>query len=250
MNLAVTDTIYNKDFDPSGETGDGPSMLYYELMPTSQNYENLRWHPNGGVYGTNKDGWGASRIRAMLNGADPLTDIGTENYSSYADTDVNKSAAIYTESNCLFAAFPDILRQNIGAKEVRYDSVYHSKTEENLKISHDRLWLFSPNELAPGSCITKSWMNHPLETGGLIQNEGYEKYRSNAIDLYTDDQKRVGYRVNGYTGNAAGSALSGWLRSSRSSYYDSVLSLGSGGYVSSYYADYYYGVAPGFTLKR
>lgn len=250
LNPAATDTIYNKDFDPSGETGDGPSMLYYELMPTSENYENLRWHPNGGAYGTNKDGWGASRIRAMLNGADPLTDIGTENYSSYADTDVNKSAAIYTESNCLFAAFPDILRQNIGAKEVRYDPVYNRKTEENLKISHDRLWLFSPNELAPGSCITKSWMNHPLETGSLIQNDGYEKYRSNAIDLYHDDQKRVGYCVNDYTGNAAGSALGGWLRSSDGYHSDSVLSLGFGGIVGSSYARSIRGVAPGFTLKR
>ena len=137
LSKNTTTTILSEQFDPIIETGDGPSDLYYELVTNNGScYENLRWHPNGGQYGTNKGGWGASRIRAMLNGADALTDIEKNSYSFRASSDVNKSAGIYTPDNCLFATFPKELQEAIGARRVKYDSVYNQKNEENLGNKH------------------------------------------------------------------------------------------------------------------
>lgn len=140
LSKNTTTTILSEQFDPIMETGDGPSTLYYELVTNKGTcFENLRWHPNGGTYGTNTDGWGATRIRAMLNGADDLTDKGENNYSNNASSDVNKSANIYTPYNCLFATFPQELQAAIGKRKVKYDSVNNQKNEDNLKTTNDKL---------------------------------------------------------------------------------------------------------------
>lgn len=144
LSKNTTTTILSEQFDPIMETGDGPSTLYYELVTNKGTcFENLRWHPNGGTYGTNTDGWGATRIRAMLNGADDLTDKGENNYSNNASSDVNKSANIYTPYNCLFATFPQELQAAIGKRKVKYDSVNNQKNEDNLKTTNDKPGLFT-----------------------------------------------------------------------------------------------------------
>lgn len=57
LSKNTTTTILSEQFDPIMETGDGPSTLYYELVTNKGTcFENLRWHPNGGTYGTNTDG--------------------------------------------------------------------------------------------------------------------------------------------------------------------------------------------------
>lgn len=240
LSKNTTTTILSEQFDPIKETGDGPSTLFYELATNNGNcYENLRWHPNGGFYGTNKDGWGATRIRAMLNGADGWTDTGENNYSYYASSDVKKSASIYTADNCLFATFPKELQEAIGARQVKYDSVYNQKDKENLNTTNDKLWLFSSNEVA--STIDSSYYDHPLE--GSVYEKYYETDRGS-------NDARVPWYVDSNTGNANGDTYWAWLRSSYG-YSDSrALSLYSAGEIYHDLAHYGHGVSVGFTLKR
>lgn len=242
LSKNTTTTILSEEFDPIKETGDGPTAFFFELITNNGNeicLENLRWHPNGDVYnGTCEDGWGASRIRAMLNGADELTDIGVDKYAGEASSDVNKSASIYTADNCLLATFPQELQNAIGARQVKYDSVYNEKTEANLKTTNDKLWLFSTNELA--DTISNSDYNHPLE--GSV----YEKFKG------TNGNKNIArkpYWVYSETGNHTGFSGVTWLRSLHGS--SSVaLYLESEGNVRSLAASGYRGVSFGFTLKR
>lgn len=240
LSKNTTTTILSEQFDSIKETGDGPSALYYELA-TKNGYckENLRWHPNGGRYGTNIGGWGATRIRAMLNGADELTDIREDNYSSEASSDVNKSASVYTADNCLFATFPQELKDAIGKRKVKYDSVNNQKNEDNLKTTNDKLWLFSSNEVA--DMISYSVYNHPLE--GSV----YKKFK------YTFEGVEYARRpciVKSITGNAIGGFFGAWLRSSYGGLNQYVLMLGDAGPVGSSNAYYTYGVSVGFTLER
>ena len=236
----TTTTILSEQFDPIKETGDGPSTLYYELVTNNGNcYENLRWHPNGGSYGTNKDGWGATRIRAMLNGADNLTDKGVDNYSSYASSDQNRFASIYTADNCLFATFPKELQEAIGARQVKYDSVYDQKDKKNQKTTNDKLWLFSSNEVA--STIDSSYYEH------LLEGRVYEKYKETNQGL--NNARRPWY-VNSNTGNANGDTYWAWLRSSYGRSYYSALYLRYAGNINYSSAGSRLGVSVGFTLKR
>lgn len=234
LDLSRTSTLENKNFKAT-YTGDGPSVLNFELYNGTN--ENLRWNPADGTYGTDKDGWGATRIRAMLNGADSLTNL---NDSQQSD-DINKSASVYTSTNCLFNAFPDELKAAIGAKEVRYDSVYNSQTEANLKTTYDKLWLFSPNEL--GDFVSSSDHNHPLE--GTV----YTKMAGTG-DVRNNNSTRVGYSVNSKSGGFSSTSDRWWLRSSNSDSSYSALCITIPGYVSNYGAYYDLGVAPGFTLSR
>ena len=238
LSKNTTTTILSEQFDSSTETGDGPSALFYELVTNNGNcYENLRWNPNGGDLGTNKDGWGATRIRAMLNGADGSTDKGDDNYSKNASGDLNKSANIYTSNNCLLATFPQELQNAIGKRKVKYDSVHDQKNEENLKTTYDKLWLFSSNEVADK--IYKDWFDHPLE--GTV----YEKFKDTS-----NNYARSPWFVKSKTGNESGSMCSAWLRSSWMPVETTVLMLDSQGYFDSISAYAYNGVSVGFTLKR
>ena len=244
LNKNTTTTILSEKFDPIEETGDGPSTLLYELTTNNGKCdENLRWHPNGGYYGINKDGWGATRIRAMLNGADVLTDTGENNYAYFASTDVKKSASIYTADNCLFATFPKELQEAIGARQVKYDSVYDQKTEKNLKTSNDKLWLFSSNEVA--DTIEDSRFNH------LLEGKVYEKFKD--TNQYSDKVRRPCF-VDSETGNMDANMSDNfywaWLRSSGESSGNSALCLTNLGYVKHSHAYVGYGVSVGFTLKR
>ena len=240
LSKNTTTTILSEQFDPIKETGDGPSTLYYELVTNNGScYENLRWHPNGGPYGTNKGGWGATRIRAMLNGADGWTDTGENNYSIVASSDVNRAASIYTAYNCLFATFPKELQEAIGARQVKYDSVYNQKNVANLKTINDKLWLFSSNEVA--DTISSSKCDHPLE--GKV----YKKF------TYTNEYSNNGRRpvfVDSGTGNSIGAFSWAWLRSSCDYSGRYALNVDDEGNVDAYGAYNYYGVSVGFTLKR
>ena len=244
LNKSATTTVMNSSFDTSLETGDGPGNLYYELAP-SDIYENLRWNPattsGNSTYGTNYGGWGATRIRAMLNGADALTDTTTAHASS-ASSDINKSASVYTSTNNLLAAFPAELRNAIGYRETKYDSVYNSKTDANLRTSYDRLWLLSPNEIWTTSQNTTSSYNHPLE------GTQYERFSGKTTTSTSDNDATVAYCIE--EGDASYSDW-WWLRSSYSNNGCYALSVDSDGYVSidrAYYRGG--GVAPCFSLKK
>ena len=255
VELTLPDGLKNASFDPKYMTGDGPAMLYKELMLNDSSYENLRWHPNNnrpddtGNYGTNYEGWGATRIRAMMNGADALTDTGdgTENgdtYSSSASSDINKSASVYTGDNNLLSAFPTELKSAIGARATKYDSVYNQKTEQNLRTSYDRLWLLSPNEIWSTTQNTSTYYTHPLE-GTQYQ------YFAAKTNMAASSSSQVGTRAYYRSSNTSGSGFTDiwWLRSSSSDSINSALYVSSSGYCVSNYAYDYYGVAPCFSLK-
>lgn len=242
LSKNTTTTILSEQFDTIKETGDGPSTLLYELVTNngdSNCFENLRWHPNGGKYGTTAGGWGATRIRAMLNGADELTDKGEDNYCIYSTSiDVHKSASIYTTGNCLFATFPQELQDAIGARQVKYDSDSDNRTEANLKIRNDKLWLFNPNELADR--IDNSYTSHPLE--GRV----YEKFKG--TEVYSDATVRKAFMVKNADGNITEENYEVWLRTSYGSEYAMVIN-NTGTFVGcGVYAPF--GVSVGFTLKR
>ena len=245
-----TTTILDSDFNTSTETGDGPSVLYYELVVSIDGVstsENLRWHPNGGKNGTNVGGWGASRIRAMLNGADLddsdgiITDIDDSNYPSDA-RDINTKADIYTEQNCLLATLPQELQKAIGKKAVKYDSDCYKRTEDYLKISYDKLWLFSPNELA-SSCNWRS--DHPLEGVKGVDGNTYPYVKmKNRGDFTKSNEQTCAYRVNSSSGQSF------WLRSNTSFSNYSIDNVNGGGAETGSYGKHLNGIAFGFTLAR
>lgn len=244
LNQKTTKTILSDEFNSSVETGDGPSVLYYELVRECE--ENLRWHPNGGSFGSNNGGWGTSRIRAMLNGADKLTDIKEDNYADYYKSDLHKSSSIYTSENCLFATLPKELQDAIGFRVVKYDSVHNAKTPENLRTSYDKLWLFSPVELGD---VSYEFYNHPLE------GQRYQKCKY-FNDISDGESKTRAYGIDEKNGNSKGAGREWWLRSFGS--YDSndneVLTMpGRDTYlprIGYIHAGYSRGVSFGFTLKR
>lgn len=246
INKNTTTTILSEQFDPFKETGDGPGALYYELVTNngdSNCYENLRWHPNGGRNGTNSGGWGTSRIRAMLNGADDLTDKGVNNYSNNASSDVNKSANIYTPENCLLATFPKELQNAIGKRQVKYDFVSNDKSQRNLETTNDKLWLFSANELA--DTVSKNDYNHPLE--GNV----YEKYEGTGDGTKGHDSRRF-YYIKEIDGNDTGyNAMTTWLRSvNNNDKYNALCISGWWDSIVDNYAGSVCGISAGFTLKR
>ena len=239
LSKNTTTTILSEQFDPAKEIGDGPSTLHYELVTNNGNcFENLRWHPNGGRYGTNIGGWGATRIRAMLNGADELTDIREDNYSSAASNDVNKSARIYTTDNCLFATFPQELQDAIGKRQVRYDCVNNDKSQENTK-TNDKLWLLSTNELA--DTYRESSYNHPLE--GSV----YEKFKGTGDGLDSNIVRRA-FELDGNSTEDCGPV---WLRTSEGKYDDCAMAMDRKGSINGGWGTSNpEGVSVGFTLKR
>lgn len=244
LNQKTTKTILSDEFNSSVETGDGPSVLYYELVRECE--ENLRWHPNGGDFGSNNGGWGTSRIRAMLNGADKLTDIKEDHYADYYKSDLHKSSSIYTSENCLFATLPKELQDAIGFRVVKYDSVHNAKTPENLRTSYDKLWLFSPVELGD---VSYEFYNHPLE------GQRYQKCKY-FNDISDGESKTRAYGIDEKNGNSKGAGREWWLRSFGS--YDSndnevLIMPGRDTYlprIGYIHAGYSCGVSFGFTLKR
>ena len=169
VNLTLPETIRSATFHPN-YTGDGPSRLLNEFAGLSIDTE-ATWNATN----SNTGGWGASRIRALLNGADELTDV---NPATGATLNVAGNAASrYTGGNTLFDAFPTILQESIGSKAVKYDSVYNAKTEANLKMSYDKLWLLSSNEMGDTtSIINDSDYYHPLEA---LDDGIYQRFAEN-----------------------------------------------------------------------
>ena len=247
VELSLSENLKNASFDPSYTTGDGPGMLYYELYANS-NYQHIRWNPltEGGStsYGTNFGGWGASRIRAMLNGADELTmKTADSGYCSNASS-VTFDVENYTGSNTLIAAFPQELQAAIGEQAVKYDSVYNSKTEANLKTSYDKLWLLSPNEIWTTAQNTSSYYTHPLE------GTQFSRFAGNTATSSTSSQDFTkAYYIANTSGNNAGSADCWWLRSSNGNSTYGALGVFASGLVNNRNTCSRNGVAPCFSLK-
>lgn len=180
------------------DDGDGASVLTGSSINNS--YRN--WNPSN-----NADGWEASKIRNTLNGT--KTTNGTN----------------LDETNCLFAMFPEELRNGIVAKEVK-SATSSDKSGNNIVPTYDKLWLFSVKEMYKNTVSNyNSYVN---------QYEG-ELYASQGA-----------YNKSSVFYNESGSYNSAWSRSVYSSY--SAVSFNSG-YPFSNDVLYTNGVAPGFCLK-
>lgn len=108
-------------------------------------------------YGTNEGGWPDSAIRNMLNG------VVTENMLNITNKDNGFEENMLSESTALISCFPQALQNAIYPRAVRSDVVYDSKTEENVVITRDKLWLLSSNEYFANSDELPENYRHPLE---------------------------------------------------------------------------------------
>ena len=231
-----TTTLLNPDFDTSKVTGDGPGLLYNEVQINNVK-ENMRWQPNGvsgNGNGDNSGGWGRSRIRAILNGANIYTIRTTYPYGGHetCQYDINKDPGIYTSDNCLLATFPLELQNAIGEREVKYDVQYNELNNPTyLETCYDKLWLLSTAELP----VRKT-------TQYLRPQEGtvYDKFTySDNITIYE----------SGTLDEPNGHESAAWLRSI--SRYDkaNIVTIYTS-YLNTAVTGTFYGVAPCFTLKR
>ena len=135
MPLTLSSLLLNANF-AMNYTGDGPSGLFRELT-APQEYTREKTTYNG--FRSSNGGWGASRIRAELNGADSLTLVKTAPFTCYNDTVCHIGNQEFTTENAMIAAFPKEIAEEIAYKEVRYDSVSTAINDSNLKITYDKL---------------------------------------------------------------------------------------------------------------
>ena len=146
VELYLRDTLFDTGFyiKKSITPGDGPSALRNEM-------DERAWNPlkEGGNYryGTNKGGWGASRVRAVLNGTDELTMKTADSGYCTNATLITQDVESYTKDTCFLNAFPKELQDAIGKRAVPYNPIYNSN---DVEISYDKLWLFSGREVWAG----------------------------------------------------------------------------------------------------
>lgn len=131
----------------NSNTGNHISLFDYvaikeiDISDFEQYHFNLIPKPDNSLIGTTLGGWPASRIRAMLNGADDLTNIDISNYATTGTSDIHKSAAVYTKQNCLFASLPKILRDNIGRK-INTQALFNAADYRNYDSWPGEDWSF------------------------------------------------------------------------------------------------------------
>ena len=120
--------------------GDGVSVLsgFTEL-----NGKKVLWGQTAKAYNEEGiGGYGASNIRAVLNGWDELY-----------DSSLNPDTYDLSSENCLLYSFPDVLKEAIGRKKIPY-IMKDGKAEgidfissENVGYVYDKLWIFDVYEI-------------------------------------------------------------------------------------------------------
>ena len=240
VELYLNETLFNSSFK-AYNFGDGPSMLYQELRTNSTNYQHLEWNPlqatGSTENGNNVGGWGASRIRAMMNGADSLTQTGTTYGTSVTGNYLPTMAATdYNSTNSLLSCFPSVLQNAIGSRKTIYHGTYNSNTQS---ICYDKLFLLSQQEVSTSTVPQRA-------------NEGttYAKFASGSHLYYSNDTSRVGYRLSSNTDTSGVSDI-WWLRSPNNGSADLVYGVSDAGSArNNRGACYGRGVSPAFALSR
>ena len=246
---AQVGVLFANNYADYCSTGDGPGMLYNELIDdkstnTSNNtgssdatykYRNLQYN---GSYSTS-GGYGASRIRAILNGKDEHT--GPENVTGGG---INA----YTADTCLLAAFPKELQEAIGKKAVHYATSYQAYDSDNEV--YDKLWLFSNKEIY-GEIPSTYGSNYGKYFNYTSEGNQYQRTADMGLEAHTGWSYKNQNKLESYhkTNNSA-SNIVWWLRSlcGGSNYHASHVS--DYGYLGDRNVGDDYGVAPGFVLER
>lgn len=235
VELTLSVTLRNSNFVYGGSaSGDGVGALYYEMQNYARGWN--AWGPyfNGTGNSSNSSvtgGWGASNIRAILNGVDSLITLDT-----FAE------ANNITSSEALISAFPTILQSAIGARATLYDSVYNDKAAVNLKTSYDKLWLLSSNEIADN--ILSDTYNHPLEA----PNGKYQKFEEDNIDGLHYNTARKVYAQSGAK-TTSSENTDWWLRSLSTDDGNFVIGVDSRGKFYSGSASLQRAITPCFSLN-
>ncbi|MCD8211996.1 MAG: FIVAR domain-containing protein, partial [Oscillospiraceae bacterium] len=123
VNLALNETLMEVSYSTYMDDGDGVSALYESIKSDYR-----KWNDSNNTTG----GWPASQIRAVLNGKDELT-------GDYAPNALDAS-------DSLLSCFPETLRNLIVAKAVPSSTVVDSEEKDDIALTNDKLWLFSPIE--------------------------------------------------------------------------------------------------------
>lgn len=177
-------------------------------------------------------GWGASRLRAIFNGCDELTNQTFAN-GTYGDSLLD--VVDYDADNCLLNCFPDVLRNAIGAKAVSYGTRAPTTWVPSIGVqtSYDKLWVPSVANM----CDSLLYYNKDYD----VREEGhvYRKW----LDIGTiskgeavSDFACVGYRYSYMRTIATGGQM--------------YLIGTSGSLTSSYGSAGLYGYSPCFALSR
>lgn len=181
---------FDREYNPriAKASADGTEAIGAELYSAKRRGstfgENLLWN---GVE-SSEGGWGASRMRAMMNGIDTnAADDGVVTNQEIANTLLNRiPVTSYVPGYTLLDAFPEALQGAIGKKAVKY-ATSGEKTPDNISTVYDKLWLLSTSESCSDNFTysernAAEWYN-PYE-GAL-----YSKFRLtgkyyNKTDLY------------------------------------------------------------------
>ncbi|MCD7746316.1 MAG: DUF6273 domain-containing protein [Lachnospiraceae bacterium] len=206
VNLILNGTLLGSDYSGKMDDGDGSGVLNASIKSSYKT-----WNSSS----SNQGGWPASRIRAILNGADSLTD------TSVAGADV------LSASQSLFACFPEALRSAIVAKTVKSNTVYGSVNHNDIAATYDKLWLFSYKEIAD------------YTSKNNLKYEGTQY--SHFTEYATTTAKKAAY-------NESGSTAIWWLRSLSTTYSDIVNVVYESGSIGTSGTALAYGLSPGFIL--
>lgn len=184
--------LVNNNYSYPGDPnkGDGVTTFRAEIVSftgnnwLAGNFQHLMWNPlnrsngigseSGENVGSTNGGWGASRTRAVLNGADNLTEKATDYASGLPGSGTPINVANYTESFSILGGFPQVLKDAIGKKA----NVYWVREGNQLKTSYDKLWLPSLAEISNGynSTSAGNYDIFPTDEGTL-----YKKFQNKKL---------------------------------------------------------------------
>lgn len=187
-NKAFKGTSYNGTMDD----GDGAANLHDSIHTPYRkwNHEHSTYYkPSSKRYqnSSNEGGWPDSAIRNLLNGTV------TENMLTITNAGNDFDQLCLDESTALISSFPQVLQHAIYPRAVKSDSVYNVKTEANVVITHDKLWLLSPNEYFVDTYSFFSNAKHPLEGKTFTRQKMKLVYTANKIArLYTESGEYLG----------------------------------------------------------
>ena len=107
-----------------------------------------------------------SRVRAVLNGADEYTKVGSAYDLDELEFPETYKASSFTDKNCLFNTLPDELKNNISRTKIVFEDGRREPGYKQGTRVYDRLWLMEWNDIRnryayfPGEDSTVHISNH------------------------------------------------------------------------------------------